>query len=78
MMKKILSTITILMFFLTLSVNAQMTAPSDPGGSPGVDDDPIGGGAPIGGGSLILLGMAAIYGGKKIYDLRKDMEELED
>ncbi len=77
-MKKILSIITILMFSFVLSVNAQMTAPSDPGGGPGVDDDPIGGGAPIGGGSLILLGMAAVYGGKKIYDFRKNMEDLED
>jgi len=77
-MKKILSIIAVLMFFLSFSLSAQMLGPSDPGGSPGVDDDPIGGGAPIGGGSFILMGLAAAYGGKKVYDLRKEREELED
>jgi len=31
--------------------------------------------APKGGGLLILLGMGAAYGGKKLYDLRKESIE---
>ena len=78
-MKKIISIITIIVFFITVSVNAQVTSPSDPPGGPGDGGgEPIGGGAPIGGGSLILMGLAVAYGGKKLYDLRDNMEELED
>lgn len=77
-MKKVISIIAILMFFITASVNAQMTSPQDPGGSPEVGDQPIGGGAPIGGGSIILISMAAVYGGRKIYLFNKNKEELED
>ncbi len=77
-MKKIISIIAILMFFLAFSVNAQVLGPEDPNGGPEGGDDPIGGGAPIGGGSLILIGLAAAYGGKKVFDLRKNQEELED
>jgi hypothetical protein len=29
-------------------------------------------GAPIGGGLFILLGLGAAYGGKKIYDMKKE------
>lgn len=36
---------------------------------------PVGGGAPIGGGLFILLGLGAAYGGKKIWDYRKKLEE---
>ncbi len=76
MMKKTLSIITILLFFLAFSANAQEMGPSTPpGGGPIGDDTPIGGGAPIGGGSLILIGLAAAYGGKKVFDLRKNEEE---
>ncbi len=32
-------------------------------------------GAPIGGGLFILLGLGAAYGGKKLYDLRKESIE---
>lgn len=58
----------------------QSLGPGEPGGGPGVDEDPIepGGGAPIGGGSLILIGMAAVYGGRKVYLFNKNNEELED
>ncbi len=46
--------------------------PPDAHGSSG-NRDP---GAPIGGGLFILLGLGAAYGGKKIYDMRK--EKLEE
>ena len=36
---------------------------------------PSGGGAPIGGGLFILLGLGAAYGGKKLYDSRKESLE---
>ena len=77
-MNEIISIIAIIMFFLTFSVDAQTISPGDPGGGPSGGDDPIGGGAPLGGGSFILIGLAAAYGGKKIYDFRKNMEEIED
>ncbi len=37
-----------------------------------------GGGAPIGDGMFFLIGLAGLYGGKKLYDLRKspNAEEL--
>ena len=34
-----------------------------------------GGTAPIGSGLVILLGMGAAYGGKKLFDARKKLEE---
>lgn len=76
-MKKIILSLVFILGIALIST-AQMTAPSDPGSGPEAGDDPIGGGAPIGGGSIILIGLAATYGGKKIYDYRKNMEELED
>lgn len=33
-----------------------------------------GGGAPIGDGLYLLIGLAGMYGGKKIYDLRKSLK----
>ncbi len=47
--------------------------PPDPIGN--IQGNKLGGGAPIGGGLFILLGLGAAYGGKKIYDMKK--EELE-
>lgn len=77
-MKKIKYITTIALILLSLSIMGQALGPGDPGGSPGVDEDPIGGGAPIGGGGLILIGMAAVYGGRKFYLFNKNKEELED
>ena len=50
--------------------------PGEPPSGPGTGDEPIGGAAPIGGGSLILIGMAVAYGGRKLYQMKKeDLEE---
>jgi len=60
---------------------SQTAPPPPPGGSSGAGDGTGGDdtsrtGAPIGGGLFILLGLGAAYGGKKLYDLRK--EKLEE
>lgn len=75
----------IVMFFLIVSPilisNVLADDPPGPGqglpgggggspvGQPGAQ--PVGGGAPIDGGLSILLALGAIYGGKKIYSLKK-------
>ena len=51
------------------------TDPPNPPGSHGATNDQAGGGAPIGGGLFILLGLGAAYGGKKLYDSRKESLE---
>ncbi len=61
-----------LFLFIGLGLSAQMTAPSDPGGSPEVDQDPIGGGAPVGSGSAILFALATAYGLRKTYIVNKN------
>ena len=77
MKKKIISTIVTLSFIIVPLFTIADTGPGDPGGDPGSGGgDPIGGGAPIGGGTLILMGLAAVYGGRKVYQMNK--EELEE
>ncbi len=74
--RKIFAVTFIIFFFIPLSqIFAQGGGPTGPPGGSGGGDTPIGGGAPIGGGSLILIGLAAAYGGKKVFDLRKNKEE---
>ncbi len=51
------------------------TVPPPPGSHGESADQAAGGGAPIGGGLFILLGLGAAYGGKKIYDVRKETLE---
>ena len=75
-MKKIISIISILIISLFLCIPVSFAGPGDPPGGPTGGDTPIGGGAPIGGGSLILIGMAVAYGGRKLYQMKKeDLEE---
>lgn len=64
-------------FFLFLSIGVMAQGPPNPpGGSHGGSGDAgPGGGAPIGGGLLILLSLGAAYGGKKLYDLKKESLE---
>ncbi len=53
--------------------------PPPPGGSSGTGNgsgNSQGGNAPIGSGLFILLGMGAAYGGRKLYQIRK--ENLEE
>jgi len=61
---------------MPLASLAQVTSPSDPGATP--QGQPIGGGAPVGGGLFILLGLSAVYGGEKIYKLKKKVRKSPD
>ncbi len=49
--------------------------PPDPGGGPQTSDPPLGGGAPVGGGLFVLLGLSAVYGCRKIFQVKEDGEE---
>jgi len=49
--------------------------PPNPPGEHGQTNDQSGGSAPIGGGLFILLGLGAAYGGKKLYNSRKEALE---
>ncbi|MCF8348787.1 MAG: hypothetical protein K9G61_08235 [Bacteroidales bacterium] len=76
-MKKYRKLIATLVFTLSFTaLLAQAPPPPNGGSNPGGGNTPVGNGAPIGSGIAILLGLGAAYGGKKIYDLRK--EQLED
>ena len=68
-MKKIKYIIACLLIAFTLNVFSQ---PNPPGNHGSGNNEAPGGGAPIGGGLLILLGLGAVYGGKKLYNLRVD------
>lgn len=83
MKKVIIHSLRVLMIIAGLSLS-QITysqPPPPPGGASGGGSGTGGGssdrtGAPIGGGLFILLGLATAYGGKKLYDIRK--EKLEE
>lgn len=49
--------------------------PPPPSGGHGQTGNQPGGGAPLGSGLAILLSLGAAYGGKKIYDMRKKLDE---
>lgn len=67
----------IIIFGLTVSFNSfAQDSPPEPPSSHGEDTNQEGGRAPIGGGLFILLGLGAIYGGRKLYQNRK--EKLEE
>ena len=82
-MKKIINNflktfVIVLMISIAYSLGAQPPS-TPPGGATGDGNDSSnsqGGRVPIGSGLLILIGLGAAYGGKKIYDLRK--EKLEE
>ncbi len=62
---------------ISYNVSAQ-GPPPPPGGSSGgsnTSGNQNGGNAPIGGGLLILLGLGAAYGGRKLYQIRKETLE---
>jgi len=71
-------TLTLLVIIgLTLSIDSMgQGAPDPPSGNHGQSGNQPGGNAPIGGGLLILLGLGAAYGGKKLYEMKK--ENLEE
>ncbi|PIQ31054.1 MAG: hypothetical protein COW63_08520 [Bacteroidetes bacterium CG18_big_fil_WC_8_21_14_2_50_41_14] len=58
-----------------LAQDAPPPPPPPPSDHGGTGNAPADGGAPIGGGLFILLGLGAAYGGKKLYDLRKESIE---
>ncbi len=71
------SIIKLLVIIATVTTtNLFSQAPPPPPPDHGSTGNQNGGNAPIGSGIFILLGLGAAYGGKKIYDLKK--EELED
>ena len=68
-MKKILTLTAIVMISgFSLLAQAPPAPPENAGGSGG----PVGGGAPIGSGMVLLISLAAGYGGKKVFDFRKE------
>ena len=80
-MKKAIRIFTVVSFFALIPVltMAQPPHPNSPvngggGNAPntgGQTNAPVGGGAPIDGGLSILLAMGAIYGGSKVYRMKK-------
>jgi hypothetical protein len=76
-MKKILIQLMIIVSFTLTStfLLAQDGPPPPPPDGHGGEGNAPAGGAPIGGGLFILLGLGAAYGGKKLYDLRKESIE---
>lgn len=66
--------LALLSLFLTIASFAQEPgAPPPPPTNPsGGSNSPVGGGAPIGSGLIILLSLGAAYGGKKMYQIRKN------
>ncbi len=61
---------------IPFSAISQSSPPPPPSAHGESGNQSAGGGAPIGGGLFILLGLGAAYGGKKLYDMKK--EELEE
>ncbi len=70
MNKSILSKLMITAAFVLFSLITFAQPPDFPG--PGQDGDQP---TPIGSGLVILLALGAAYGGKKVYDARKKLQE---
>lgn len=73
-MKKLQKVLLVVMIItISISVNIYSQPPPPPSSGHGSSTNQAPGeGAPIGGGLFILLGLGAAYGGKKLYDLRKE------
>jgi hypothetical protein len=74
-MKKILISILFLVSISFYSNHLFAQGPPAPPDDPGTGGGPVGGGAPIGSGLAILLSLGAAYGGKKVWDYRRKLEE---
>jgi len=62
--------------FTASGVLAQGGDPPPPPGAHGSSQNrPPGGGAPVGSGVIVLVALGAAYGGKKMWDLRKQWVE---
>lgn len=70
-MKKTIITILVIIASVT-STHLFAQAPPPPPPDHGATGNQNGGNAPVGSGIFILLGLGAVYGGKKIYDLKKE------
>ena len=66
--------LSLFMFFLTAAMYAQEPPPPPP--DHGSGGNVPGGGAAITGGIGILLALGAAYGGKKVYEYRKNRKQL--
>ena len=77
-MIKGINRIILVALFSLFTVVAFTQPPPPPGGGTGGTNDEnnqLGGNANIGGGVLILLTLGLAYGGKRLYDLRKEQKE---
>jgi hypothetical protein len=77
-MKKILikfAFVTAIIFASSTFLLAQ--GPPNPPGDPSLQGPPVGGSAPIGSGIGIMLMLAGGYGARKVYDMRKKLEEMD-
>jgi hypothetical protein len=72
-MRKIVPTLAFI--FLGLGLLAQ--GPPDPPGVAHGQTQDVGGSAPIGSGIGIMLMLAGGYGARKVYDMRKKLEEMD-
>jgi len=66
-------TLVLFLSISTISI-AQPPPPPPPGGGHGQGGNQPAGGAPIGEGMFLLIGLAGLYGGKKVYDMRKALK----
>ncbi len=77
-MKKIINNILkafVIVLMISIAYILEAQPPPPPGGSSGTGNNSgnsQGGNAPIGGGLFILLGLGATYGGRKLYQMRKE------
>jgi hypothetical protein len=74
-MKTIKYTILIALFTLVINTGFGQVPPPPPDSHGQGGNQPAGGGAPIGSGLGILLALGAAYGGKKVWDYRRKLEE---
>ena len=65
----IISFVFSLVFLLPLGVNAD--PPGMPGNHGSNGDAPPGGGAPLGSGIAMIIAMSAVYGSKKLFQLKQ-------
>ncbi len=74
-MKKVVKNIIasmLLVGFFMISGAVLADAPPDPGGDPNTGGGTPVGGTPVGSGLAILISLGAAYGGKKVYQMRKE------
>jgi len=73
---RILFAFTVLFSIHTVSLS-QPPPPPPPTGGHGQPGNQPPGGAPIGEGMFLLIGLAGLYGGKKVFNLRKPLKSNE-